>query len=403
MGKQSVVWVLAGAADRAGPLNARLRQRGLTPECLDTADGRIAGDTPIAADVAVVVLGPQMPAAQGAAVAQALRRLVAGQVPTVVWGAEKELQRAGGPLVEWVAPEAGLDEIAGKVDTLAHYVPLMKGMERELVHLHRLGEQLNRYFAEIDQEMRLAGRLQRDLLPRELPTVSVMGFGAFFRPASWISGDMYDAFRIDEHHLGMFVADAMGHGVAAGLVTMFLRQALISKRVHGDSYTIVEPAEALDALHQCLLRQKLPNSQFVTAAYGVVDAGRSALHLARAGHPYPIHIRADGSIGEVRSAGTLLGLADIPAEFEQVCVPLAPGDKVVFYSDGLEDAILVPGGPDDERAAFTAQFRRWARLRAPDFVDAVGEYLDCREGSLHPADDATLLVLDVGAPGSLPA
>ena len=284
--------------------------------------------------------------------------------------------------------------MAGKVGTLAHYAPLLKGFERELGHLHRLGDQLNRYFGEIDQEMRLAGRLQRDFLPREMPCVPPLKFEGLYRPASWVSGDMYDAFRIDEHSVGLFIADAMGHGVAAGLLTMFLRQSLVAKRVAGEAYEIIEPVQALESVHACLLRQKLPNSQFVTAAYGIVDTRTRVLRLARAGHPYPLHIRPDGSISEVRCGGSLLGLPDVPTEFEEVCIPLAPGDKVILYTDGVEDEII-ESQRDGDNVTFTAQLREWAGLNATEFVRAVADQLDNRVGSLHPADDVTMLVLEV--------
>jgi sigma-B regulation protein RsbU (phosphoserine phosphatase) len=296
-----------------------------------------------------------------------------------------------------VESDIELDELVGKVGTLTRYAPIIKGLERELRNLQRLGEQLNRYFGEIDQEMRLAGRLQRDFLPRQMPSLASVGFEVFYRPASWVSGDMYDVFRIDEHHVGMFVADAMGHGVAAGLLTMFLRQALVSKHVSGSSYTIVSPAEALENLHQCLVRQQLPNSQFVTAAYGVVDTRTLEITIARAGHPYPVHIDGEGTMREVRSDGSLLGLADVPSSFEQRRVALAPGDKVLFYTDGVEEAVVVPDRGLENHAVFTGQMRHWAHLTTAEFVQAVGDYLDCRAGSLHPADDITMLLLEVWA------
>lgn len=376
---------------RAAALYERLRQRGIASELRG-----LSPESELAADLAVIAVAPEA-AAHNAELEKLLQRLVESRVPTMVCGDAPELRAAGGPLVEWVHPSVSLDEVAGKVGTLARYAPLLRGLERELQHLHRLGEQLNRHFGEIDQEMRLAGRLQHDFLPRELPQVPPYRFEVFYRPASWVSGDMYDAFRIDEHHVGLFVADAMGHGVAAGLLTMFLRQALVAKRVAGSAYTIVRPAEALENLHQCLLRQHLPNSQFVTAAYGILDTRTAELTFARAGHPYPLHVHAGGGpIDEIRSGGSLLGLADVPAEFEETRVRLAPSEKIVLYTDGIEDVLVVPSGQRADGPTFTTQLVQWAALPAADFLQAVAEHLDRREGSLHPADDITLLVLEAG-------
>jgi sigma-B regulation protein RsbU (phosphoserine phosphatase) len=390
------VFVFDAAPAMSQALDRRLKARGFEPTRLDPVELLGSGMAPGRLDLAVILVDPQGSVEQSEHVAAVLRRLVARSVATVVWGAAGELRQEGGPLVEWVPAETGPDEVVGKLGTLARYVPLVKGLERELQHLHRLGEQLNRYVGEIDQEMRLAGRLQRDFLPRELPHVASCSFEVVYCPASWVSGDMYDVLRVDEHHFGMFVADAMGHGVAAGLVTMFLRQALVAKRIAGHSYAIVQPADALNDLHECLCRQHLPDSQFVTAAYGILDIRTRTLRLARAGHPYPIHMRRDGTLHEVRSTGTLLGLAEIPAEFAEVEVTLEPGDKLLFYTDGAEEALVIPPPSSGGAVAFTTQLQEWARLPAAEFVRRIRDHLDSREGSLHPADDATLLLLEIG-------
>lgn len=370
-------------------LDRRLQLRGLDAQRLELAD------TPVGLNVAVVILNADPGPARAGEITALIRRLASKRVPTLVWGTERALCNDGGAFVEWVAPQVGLDELVGKIGTLARYAPLICGFERELQHMQRLGQQLNHYFTEIDQEMRLAGRLQRDFLPRQLLHVPPYRFHAVYRPASWVSGDMYDAFRIDETHIGMFVADAMGHGVAAGLLTMFLRQALVAKRVAGSAYTILTPGEALSNLHTCLVRQKLPNCQFVTAAYGILDISCGELSIARAGHPYALHVQRDGEIREVRTEGSLLGLADIPTEFEETRVSLRPGEKVVLYTDGIEDVFLEQRPDADDSACYTEQLRRMVRGSCEELVHSIEVYLDCREGSLHPADDITVLALQV--------
>jgi sigma-B regulation protein RsbU (phosphoserine phosphatase) len=393
------VFVFDAAPELSRTLTRRLRDRGFAPAPLDPAEVLGSGMSLSGADLAVILVDGKAAPEQSERVAAVLRRLVARNVPTVVWGAGDELQSAGGPLVEWVPGEMDPDAVIGKLGTLARYVPLVKGLERELCHLQRLGDQLSRYVGEMDQEMRLAGRLQRDFLPRELYGVPPYKFEALYSPASWVSGDMYDVFRVDEHHVGLFLADAMGHGVAAGLVTMYIRQALVSKRIEGHSYAIVPPAEVLNCLHQSLCRQHFPDSQFVTAVYGVVDTRTSQVTLARAGHPYPLHLRRDGTICEVRSVGSLLGLSEMPVEFAEVRVTLQPGEKLLLYTDGAEDALVVPDPQQRDAVVFTEQLYQWARLPATDFIRAAREHLDSRVGSLHPADDVTLLLLEMSDQG----
>jgi sigma-B regulation protein RsbU (phosphoserine phosphatase) len=389
------VLLLDAAPATTRVLDERLRRRGFTPQALTFPPS----NAPLPpTDLVVLVLDPTLTTAQADAIRALLERLGSANLATIVWGAPGRLEPHHGPLVEWLRPDVTLDELVGKIGTLTNVVPLVKGLERELDTLHRLGDQLNKHFGEIDQELRLAGRLQRDFLPRHMPEAPPYHFAVLYRPATWVSGDMYDVFRIDEHHLGMFVADAMGHGVAAGLLTMFLRQALVAKQVDGDSYAIVRPAEALENLHKCLVRQDLPNCQFVTAAYAIIDTRNGHVRLARAGHPYALHVRAGGAVREVVHSGSLLGLADMPAEFEEATLTLAPGDKLIFYTDGMEDAVVVPRTDGADQTVFTDDLKSWALLSAADMVTAVNGQLDCAAGSLNPADDITLLVLEVAAP-----
>ena len=348
-----------------------------------------------AGDLAVIVLDPHRTRDGAGAALDILEGLVKARVPTLVWGLPDDAGLPVAPLVECVPPQASLEEVLARLSTLARYGPLVTRLERELDNLQRLGQQLNRYFGEIDQELRLAGRLQRDFLPAKLPPIPPLSFATVFRPASWVSGDMYDVFRIDEQHVGLFLTDAMGHGVAAGLLTMFLRQALVAKRINGHSYQIVPPAEALANLNACLVRQRLPNCQFVTAIYAVLNIETLELRLARAGHPYPICISADGTLRELPAPGSLLGIPDLPVEFGESRVRLEPGDRLLFYSDGIEDVFLRPDRPADDPDAFGERLHAWSGLSVYNIVRELNQHLDGREGSLHPADDITLLAVEV--------
>ena len=393
MGSAAEFLVFADAPGQAQELRERLGSRGLAFEHRPVAFAA-DGTSWRPPDLAVVVVDQDEAATKPQNTLDLLTHLAGGKTKTVVWGGTEELRRSAGTGVEWLDQDTSLDEVVGRLSTLARYVPLVRRLERELDHVHRLGGQLNRYFSEIDQEMRLAGRLQRDFLPRQLPDLPGLRCAALYRPASWVSGDMYDAFRIDEDHVGLFLADAMGHGVAAGLLTMFLRQALIPKQISGKSYSIVSPVEAISSLNECLVQQNLPNCQFVTAVYAIYNTKTRELWLARGGHPHPLHIRAGGEIEPIRVGGSLLGLPDIPAEFDELRVRLEPGDKVILFTDGLEEDFFTT--PEDQSLPeISAPLREWAGLGAQEFVEALSMHLDGKEGSLHPADDITLLALEV--------
>ena len=292
-----------------------------------------------------------------------------------------------------VDADVSADELWGRIVTIRQYRPLLQQMEGQMVVMQRLGKRLNQQFTEVDQELRLASRLQRDFLPKVFPEVGDVRFAALFRPATWVSGDVYDVRRLDEKSISFYVADAVGHGVAAGLLTMFIRQAMNGKRVTRTGYQLIPPDEVLATLNDHLAEQELPNCQFVTACYGRVDATTGEVVLARGGHPHPIHVRADGECTEVRTIGGLLGI--MPSEsFPSVHLQLEPGDKLVIYSDGLEDQIIARRQRDDDSVQFTSEFLELIREPAARSIERLGEILDQSEGSLSPADDQTCVIVE---------
>jgi sigma-B regulation protein RsbU (phosphoserine phosphatase) len=371
-----------------------LQERGLSANCLGLNPAP-EWDALRKADVLICVLDPNSSVPNADKLTQLLTNAQADSVPALVWGVPAGCQLPEGQLIDCLPADVRVDEVIGRLTTLARYAPVMKRMEKELQQLQRLGQHLNRYFDEIDQEMRLAGRLQRDFMPHKMPEVPRLKFTQLYRPAVWVSGDIFDIFQIDNRHLAMFIADAMGHGTAAGLMTMFLRRALVPKQLNGDSECIVAPAQAVQRLHEGLARQDLPHAQFVTAAYAIIDTESLDLRLARGGHPYPLRISATGKISEMHCEGGLLGVAGLDPEFSEHHTRLDPGDKLVFYTDGLEDVLLCARDPETGLAEFTDYLREWARLDAEELIGALTDHLDCQEGSLNPKDDMTVIVAEV--------
>ncbi len=289
--------------------------------------------------------------------------------------------------------EATADELWGRIATVREYRPLLRQMDEQVAVMQRLGKKLNQQFVEVDQELRLASRLQRDFLPRSFPEVNDVRFAALYRPATWVSGDLYDVTRLDETHIGFYLADAVGHGIAAGLLTMFIKQAVIGKVIETDRYRLINPSEVLGRLNVELARQELPNCQFVTACYACVDTATHQITFARGGHPHPIHVTSDGRCSEVRTVGGLLGVFAEEA-FPGTSLKLERGEKLIIYSDGLEDVIIAGRDRQDGGVQFTPEFLKGVRNSADDFIASLSARLDNAEGSLAPFDDMTVLAVE---------
>ncbi len=187
--------------------------------------------------------------------------------------------------------------------------------------------------------------LQADLLPPELPQpdgIELAGSYQAAREALRIGGDFYDVFGPTETSADTVITlgDVCGKGPEAAVLTGKVRQTLRALRLVGAA-----PDEMLRVLNQALL-QSSRQHRFVTMVVGSVrrsDHGRVHLTLATGGHPAPLVLRADGTVEEVPTSGTLIGAVARtvvrPAEIE-----LAPGELCLLYSDGLTEARGGPGG-----------------------------------------------------------
>ncbi len=293
------------------------------------------------------------------------------------------------PRTQTVNPEVGSDELWGRICAMLQFSPLFHRIEHYMGQLEKWAFALNNRFEELHQELRLAWRVQQDFLPKQLPKSMKLRFAALYRPASWVSGDIYDVFQLDEKHIGFYIADVVGHGVAAGLMTLFVKRALVTKEITGQSYRLLSPDQALSRLNVELSNLELPEHQFVTALYGMVNVQTCELTFARAGHPHPMLITPDGQPMKVDLDGSLLGVFP-EAVFPKKQTTLAPGSKLVLFTDGLEQAF----GDETGEEKMREQILKLAHLPAEEMIDALSGVLDCQENSLHPADDITAVVIE---------
>lgn len=328
--------------------------------------------------------GSELPAAVAVAVvdgeeldAGLLARLEKAGVVSLVLGGEVT---ALPPTVIRASADVSPAELAGILHATAALQPALRLARVQAREASRSADHL-------DEEMRLASRLQQDFLPRRLPTVGPIRFAVLYRPASWVSGDIYDVTRLDETHVGFYVADAVGHGMPAALLTMFIKEAMQTKRISGNSYELVPPDEALFALNADLCRQNLSMCEFCTALYGIIDTTTGEFTMSRAGHPSPVHVTADGERHALKLSGPLLGVMD-DATFQADTFCIAPGERLILYSDGLEDALCGKGGLD--HGPMLDFFASREALSRQDLLMGLSQRLD----ELECEDDVTLLLVE---------
>ena len=313
----------------------------------------------------------------------------------------QETNPIGGPFLEGVVtapPQAQPSAVAAMLRTLWSQAAVLKALKIEMSILKLHNEGVISEFGKLDEEMRLAAQLQRDLLPAHLPRQSGIEFTVLFRPARYVSGDIYDVNQFDENHIGFFIADAMGHGVSAALMTVYIKSvlAVCEKEPIGG---IFEPNEALTRLNRALVHYECDQVRTATAVYGVINTKTREVRIARGGHPYPMVLRADGTTLHVGPDGPILGVfAD--TEFEMMSIQLEPGDRLLFYSDGFELAFpeIVRSKTTQRSVAnqkYLDAFKDLAHGPVDEAIEGLAEQLDQQVGSLNQTDDLTAILVGI--------
>ncbi len=206
---------------------------------------------------------------------------------------------------------------------------------------------------------------------------------ACYTPHDIVGGDYYGFRRLDPDRYGFFLADAMGHGIAAALHTMHL-----SSLWERHSSLVARPAE-FAALVNNELAKVVKDESFATAVCGVVDVQQRTLTFANAGGPPVAILRKGGSAEVVKSSGFMLGMmAD--ASFEDVTVTFGPGEGFLLFTDG---AVEITNAADVSLGV--AGFLRLLRgLGYPESgldETAVAEELLKYSNAIRLADDVTIV------------
>lgn len=288
--------------------------------------------------------------------------------------------------------------------SLVHSAPLdqhLDALQQEIIQLReeinllrRRDETLNFYMHRMDEEMRLAARLQQDFLPKALPQIGTVHFHTLFRPAGYVSGDLYDVMRLDENHVGFYMADAVGHGMPAALLTMFIKNALVTKEITPTGYRLLPPGQTMGRLNDALVSQNLSYATFATAIYGVINTQTLQLSFSRGGHPSPILLRgADDTMNNLAGGdGSLLGIfAGEP--FADTTVQLQQGDRLFIFTDGIEVAFADEDLKDTQRWREELYNRR--TLTTEQLLSEFADHIDKESGSLQPKDDLTIIAVEI--------
>lgn len=257
---------------------------------------------------------------------------------------------------------------------------------RRTAQENRDHQELALQFHHQEREVAEARSIQQGLLPKTIPQQQGYEIAGTWQPALTIGGDYYDVLAFDETTLGLCIADVAGKGLPAALLMSNLQAA-----VRGLAAPSLSPDGLCQRLNS-LVCHNTGSDRFITFFYGQLDGPSRVLRYSNAGHNPPIVLRRDGSHERLHAGGTVLGV--FPQQsFALGHTQLAPGDRLILFTDGVTEA-YAEGGEEfgeerllqivqEHRAAAPAELQRKILAAAGDFS----------RGHWH--DDATLLVLAV--------
>jgi serine phosphatase RsbU (regulator of sigma subunit) len=240
----------------------------------------------------------------------------------------------------------------------------------------------------IEQELRVARTIQQAALPKEVPQLEGWQISPHYRPAREVGGDFYEFFELDDGRVGFAVGDATGKGVPAAFV-MSATCALLGGVATASGSS---PGEVLERVNEALLA-RIPPNMFVTCFYAILEPQSGRLVYANAGHNLPCCRRDDehAAAADLSARGMPLGL--MPGmSYEVKETVLAPGEGVLFYTDGLIEAHNSQGemfGTPRLRSLLSERFESGRGLSAT-LLDELERFTG---DGWEQEDDITLLTL----------
>ena len=205
-------------------------------------------------------------------------------------------------------------------------------LEGKNLELQRVVEIGNTRSQEQAQELSKAREIQEGLLPKKIPQVKGLEVAGTWQPASVVGGDYFDVLKFSDSKIGVCIGDVVGKGMSAALLMANLQASFRAFAAED-----VTPGALLGKLNEVVCNN-IASDKFVTFWYCTIDTAESRLTYASAGHWPPILFHKSGEGIPFRDGGTPLGIFS-GWKYEDGGFPLASGDRLVLYTDGLTEAM----------------------------------------------------------------
>lgn len=269
-------------------------------------------------------------------------------------------------------------------------------------NLNYLVKQRTRELEEINDillmDLEYAREMQRSLLPSQMPQDMNVSFNAAYFPAERLSGDFYNVVKLDESNIAIYMGDVSGHGVSAAMLTVFANQNIVAA---ADDAKIIEaesPGYVLKKMFKAFNNTNFKIEAYLVMLYGIYNTNSRCFTYASGGiNVPPIVIKKNGRVFELEASGfPICKLGDwYTPFFEDKKIQLEPGDKIMFYTDGLVEARNQEGEIYGQQNLIDF-LRLNCSMTGKELEAAVVDNLFLHMGQQRKLmDDATILIMDV--------
>jgi sigma-B regulation protein RsbU (phosphoserine phosphatase) len=283
--------------------------------------------------------------------------------------------------------------------TRSNYLAGSFGLSRDITEAKELHQKLEENHERMHAELLLARNLQDTLIQQKVPEFlgadgcSTLQIASKYIPSFHLSGDFFSVIKTDQGGAAILVADVMGHGVRAAMVT-----AMIQIAVHQLRSYATQPAEFMTRLNEMMQRTMQPSGQtmFATAVYSYIDLESKQLTYVQAGARHGIHVPAeqtqDAAIFNSAPISPALGLLP-ETRYTEAATLLKPGDEIVLYTDGIVEAAI--GDEEYSEARLIDFLMEHRRETLPAMVDELLKSVQTFTHSKELDDDVCLIALRI--------
>ena len=239
-------------------------------------------------------------------------------------------------------------------------VIFVKNVQKPYIELKEAQDELREYAKNLDkiveqrirelkqvnirllEDLEYARDIQMAMLPSKLPETNEVSFAARYFPAEHVGGDFYDIFRIDSENIGLYIGDVSGHGVPAAMLTVFAKQSIKSiNETSTGKNDLLNPSLVLGRVYESFNNTNFKDEVYIVLLFGIYNIRKKEFTYASAGiNAPPFVIRSTGEIDELTVTGfPICKFRDYySAVYEDRKIKLNPGDRVLFYTDGMIEA-----------------------------------------------------------------